>query len=165
MPTRLFLLPGALLLSSALLTGCAREPAEETIATAAEENTESPPAAVLARTPSPDGASVFFITPADGETVRNPIRIEFGISGMAVVKAGDSQPDSGHHHLIIDAGLPALDAPIPADDNYVHFGDASTSTEVSLDPGQHTLQLLLGDHLHVPHDPPVKSEPITITVE
>jgi hypothetical protein len=121
--------------------------------------------AAMAHTPSAPGARVFFIMPADGDTVSNPVRIEFGIEGMSVVKAGDDTAASGHHHLIIDAGLPDLGLPIPADDHYVHFGDGSTSTERSLEPGTHTLQLLLGDHLHVPHDPPVASEVITITVE
>jgi hypothetical protein len=127
----------------------------------------TPPAAAAAlqRTPSPAGARVFFITPADGETVSNPVKIEFGIEGMAVARAGTEQPDSGHHHLLIDAGLPALDLPIPADANYIHFGDGSTSTEISLSPGSHTLRMLLGDYRHVPHDPPVTSDIITITVQ
>ncbi len=119
----------------------------------------------IERTEAPDDAAVFFITPADGDTVSNPVRIEFGISAMAVVKAGVDQPHSGHHHLLINTGLPALGLPIPADDNHVHFGDASTATEITLPPGRHTLRLLLGDHRHIPHDPPVASEPITITVE
>ena len=123
------------------------------------------PVASLPRTPSPDGARVFFISPGDGETVSSPVSIEFGIEGMSVVAAGDATPHSGHHHLIVNAELPDLSLPIPATDNYVHFGDASTSTEIALEPGTHTLQLLLGDHLHIPHDPPVSSETITITVE
>jgi len=122
-------------------------------------------AAAAPRTPSPPGAEVFFITPADGDTLSNPVTIEFGIRGMSVVKAGIDEPASGHHHLIIDAGLPDLDAPIPADEHYVHFGDGSTSTQRTFEPGQHTLQLILGDYLHRPHDPPVVSEQITITVE
>ena len=108
---------------------------------------------------------LFFISPADGETVANPIKVEFGIEGMDVAKAGDNQPNSGHHHLLIDTGLPDLGVPIPADGRHIHFGDGSTSTEITLPPGQHTLCMLLGDHLHIPHDPPVVSESITITVE
>lgn len=122
-------------------------------------------AAAIPRTPSVDGARVFFITPADGGSVSSPVRVEFGIDGMAVVKAGDDAPASGHHHLLVDTGLPALGLPIPADANHIHFGDGSTSTELTLEPGQHTLQLLLGDHLHIPHDPPVASEVITVTVQ
>ncbi len=121
--------------------------------------------AAIPRTASADGASVFFITPADGATVSNPIGVEFGISGMDVVKAGDNQPHSGHHHLLIDTGLPDLGLPIPADEHHVHFGDGSSSTEITLPPGEHTLQMLLGDHLHIPHNPPLVSERITITVE
>ncbi|MGB5332839.1 MAG: DUF4399 domain-containing protein [Woeseiaceae bacterium] len=125
----------------------------------------TPETAVRPRTASPEGARVFFITPADGDTVSNPIDIEFGIDVMNVAKAGDKQADSGHHHLLIDTDLPELTAPVPSDANHVHFGDGSTRTEITLDPGQHTLRLLLADHLHIPHDPPVMSEVITITVE
>lgn len=123
------------------------------------------PPASKARTASPPGARVFFISPADGDAVSNPVRVEFGIEGMSVVKAGDSRPNSGHHHLLIDTDLPALAAPVPADANHIHFGDGSTSTEIVLEPGQHTLRMLLGDHLHIPHDPPLVSKSITITVE
>lgn len=134
---------------------------EEAVAGAAAEA----PAPAPAKTPAPEGARVFFITPADGDTVSSPVTVEFGIEGMQVVRAGDSTPDSGHHHLLVDTGLPNLDLPVPADGSHIHFGDASTSTELALEPGRHTLQLLLGDHLHVPHDPPVMSERITITVD
>lgn len=138
--------------------------AEKTARTeTATENAMQP--AIPARTASPPGARVFFITPANGDTVSNPIDIEFGIEAMTVVKAGDKQPASGHHHLLIDTDLPDLGAPVPADANHVHFGDGSTRTEISLESGQHTLRLLLADYLHVPHDPPVVSEAITITVE
>ena len=143
---------------------------EKRAATTAPEASEAatPPApapAGLPRTPSPAGARVFFITPADGDTVSGPVMIEFGIEGMEVVKAGTDQPDSGHHHLLIDADLPDLNLPIPADANYIHFGDGSTSTEISLSPGSHTLRMLLGDHRHVPHDPPVMSDIIAITAQ
>jgi len=119
----------------------------------------------LERTPSPEGARVFFISPASGDVARNPLRIEFGIEGMSVVKAGDAQANSGHHHLLIDTDLPDLGTPVPADANHVHFGDGRSSTEITLEPGEHTLRLLLADYLHIPHDPPVFSDPITITVE
>ena len=149
------------------LCGCGEKPAPVADKPAqSETSTEAAmPPVVRARTASPEGARVFFITPADGDTVSNPIDIEFGIDVMTVAKAGDNQPDSGHHHLLIDTDLPDLGAPVPADAKHVHFGDGSTRTEITLDPGQHTLQLLLADHLHIPHDPPVVSEVITITVE
>ena len=129
---------------------------------AATGTPESPQA--LPRTASPEGARVFIITPADGATVTSPVSVEFGIEGMTVVRAGVAEDASGHHHLIVNADLPPLGMPIPANENYIHFGDASTSTSLELPPGEHTLTLLLGDHLHFPHDPPVASEPITITV-
>lgn len=155
----------ALLGTCLLLAGCSGDSSDEPAAAASGESAEPAAPTGLTRTPSVEGAEVFFITPADGDTVSSPVTVEFGISGMAVVEAGSDEPASGHHHLIIDAALPDLDAPIPATEHYVHYGDASTTTELTLDPGEHTLQLLLGDHLHIPHDPPVMSERITITVE
>ena len=152
-----------------MLTACGPEPTEVATEDAAEAVAEdlavATSAVTLPRTDSIDGASVFFISPKDGETVTNPFLVEFGISGMDVVKAGDSQPGTGHHHLIIDAEPPDLSMPVPADEHYIHYGDASTSTELTLEPGSHTLQLLLGDFLHIPHDPPVLSTTITIVVE
>ena len=146
--------------------GCSQQdndaPTAAPAATAA--NTEAP-VPMLERTESAEGARVFIISPADGDTVSNPVRVEFGIEGMDVVKAGVDEPFSGHHHLLIDTGLPDLTMPIPADEQHIHFGDGSTSTEITLPPGEHTLSMLLGDHRHIPHDPPLVSESITITVE
>lgn len=122
-------------------------------------------AAEMPRSQSPAGAQLYFVTPEDGATVSSPVTVEFGLDGMEVVPAGTDKPASGHHHIIVDADLPPLDQPIPADDRHIHFGDGSTSTELALEPGEHTLQLLLGDALHIPHQPPVMSEKISITVE
>jgi hypothetical protein len=152
-----------------LLVACGGETADEAAATAAEEPAAAAsvaePASELPRTPSPDGARVFFISPADGDTVTNPVHIVFGIEGMDVLPAGTDAPHSGHHHILIDADLPDLGMPIPASDNYVHFGDGRTETEITLEPGEHTLQMLLGDHIHIPHDPPVMSKKITVYVQ
>lgn len=156
-----------------MLTACGQEAtdvateeaADATVEAVADDLAVATSAAALPRTDSIEGASVFFISPTDGETVTNPFVVEFGISAMELVKAGDNQAGSGHHHLIIDAGPPDLSMPIPADEHYIHFGDASASTELTLEPGSHTLQLLLGDFLHIPHDPPVLSTTITIIVE
>lgn len=148
----------------ALLAACSRggdTPAAPEPAAAPQET--SPPA--FTRTPSIAGARVTFLTPADGDTVSSPFTVTFSVTGMEVVKAGDDTPGSGHHHLLVDTGLPDLNLPIPADDNHIHFGDGSSSTELTLPPGKHTLQLLFADHLHIPHDPPIYSEVITITVE
>jgi len=143
------------------LASCGKQQAE----TPAVEATANDAPAAMPRTTSPDGASVYFITPADGATVASPVNVEFGIEGMDVVAAGVNEAHSGHHHLLVDTGLPDLGLPIPADAKHIHFGDASTATELSLEPGTHTLQLLLGDHLHIPHDPPVTSQQITVVVE
>lgn len=117
------------------------------------------------RKPAPEGARAYIIEPEDGAVVSNPVRVVFGLSGMGVAPAGVRYDNAGHHHLLIDTDLPPLNAPIPADDNHVHFGLGQTETEVTLEPGEHRLQLLVGDELHVPHDPPVMSEPVTITVQ
>ncbi len=121
--------------------------------------------AVQAGTPAPKDAEVYIISPADGDTVSSPVTIKFGLKGMGVAPAGIDKPNTGHHHLLIDAGLPPLDAPIPASDNYKHFGGGQTETTIELAPGKHTLQLIMGDLMHIPHEPPVMSRKITITVK
>ena len=157
MQTRI--LPALLLLT---LAACGDKVANEPIAAAV---TAEPAPAMPARTASAEQATLFFVSPADGETVSNPITIVFGIDGMAVVPAGNDAPHSGHHHLLVDTGVPDLGLPIPKDENHIHFGDGSTVAEITLPPGDHTLQMLLGDHLHFPHDPPLISDIITINVE
>lgn len=122
----------------------------------------------LERTSAPEEAEVYFITPDDGETVSSPVTVRFGLEGMGVAPAGIDQDKTGHHHLLIDvdqSNMPAMDRPLPTTDHVVHFGGGQTEVSIDLEPGEHTLQLLLGDHRHVPHDPAVKSEKITITVE
>ena len=121
--------------------------------------------AQIKRTPAPKGAEVYFISPKNGDTVTSPVTVKFGLKNMGVVPAGLAFDGAGHHHLIVDAKPPPLDAPIPADENHLHFGKGQTETTVELKPGKHTLQLIVGDHLHVPHDPAVMSEVITITVK
>ena len=109
---------------------------------------------------------VFFIAPLTGETVSNPIKITFGAKGVDIVPAGVDLPMSGHHHLLINVDkLPNLKLPIPADSNHLHFGNGQTETEINLPPGKHTLQLLLGNHLHVPHSEPLISDKIEIVVK
>jgi hypothetical protein len=145
-----------------LVTACGDKAPDQPVADAVQKD---PAPAVLERSAAASGATVFFISPADGETVSNPVRVVFGIEGMDVVAAGTDVPHSGHHHLLIDTGLPDLGLPIPKDANHIHFGDGSTETEITLEPGEHTLQMLLGDYLHIPHDPPLMSEQITVLVE
>jgi hypothetical protein len=116
-------------------------------------------------TPSPAGAKVFIIEPKSGATVANPVTVKFGIEGMDVAPAGTEKTNSGHHHVLIDTKLADYASPMPADESHKHFGKGQTEAQLELKPGQHTLQLVLGDHNHVPHDPPVQSEVITITVK
>ena len=115
-------------------------------------------------TPSPPGAQVYFIDPKDGATIQTKTIIHFGLRNMGVAPAGSDRPNSGHHHLLIDTELPPLNKPIPNDFNHLHFGGGQTEAEVELTPGEHTLQLLLGDKKHIPHNPPVMSDRIKVTV-
>ena len=119
----------------------------------------------IAQTAAPEGAKVYFIEPVDGAVVSGPVTVRFGLSGMGVAPAGVEKAKTGHHHLLIDTKLEDYTAPVPADDNHKHFGGGQTETTIELAPGKHTLQLLLGDHNHIPHKSPVESEVITITVK
>ena len=122
--------------------------------------------AEMPRTAAPAGAQVYFIEPADGATVGQTFTVKFGLKGMGVAPAGVDMPATGHHHLLVDGTeLPAMDMPLPMTDQVRHFGKGQTETELTLPPGQHSLRLLFADKNHVPFDPPVISEPISITVE
>jgi hypothetical protein len=119
----------------------------------------------LPRTASPAGAKVYIVSPKDGATIKGPVTVVFGLSGMGVAPAGVPMENTGHHHLLIDADLPKdLGMPLPATDNIKHFGKGQTETALDLKPGKHTLQLVLGDQLHIPFNPVVASQKITITV-
>jgi len=123
-------------------------------------------AAQQQRTPAPADAKVYIISPKNGATVHNPVVVQFGLRGMGIAPAGVKFDNTGHHHLLIDTDAPAdMNAPLPATDKIVHFGKGQTETKLTLTPGKHTLQLLLADMNHVPHQPPVISDKITITVE
>jgi hypothetical protein len=115
---------------------------------------------------APTEAQAYIIEPADGSSVPQTFSVKFGLSGMDLAPAGIDQPNTGHHHLLIDQQeLPELTASLPATEQIRHFGKAQTETELTLEPGEHTLRLVLGNYLHVPHDNPVISEPITVTVQ
>ena len=119
-----------------------------------------------AQSTAPAGAEVYIIAPVDGAKVKNPVVVRFGLKGMGVAPAGVQMENTGHHHLFVDTDLPTdLTKPIPAVENKViHFGKGQTETTLTLSPGKHTLQLLLGDYLHIPNATPVVSKKITITV-
>lgn len=122
-------------------------------------------AADMPRQPAPEGAEAYIISPEDGATVSSPVTVVFGLRGMGIAPAGVQQANTGHHHLLIDTEAPSMSQPLPATDKIVHFGAGQTETQIELPPGEHTLQLMLGDHLHIPHNPPVSSEVVHITVE
>jgi len=116
------------------------------------------------QSPSAEGARVYIISPADGESVPKTFVVKFGLSGMGVAPAGTEKNNTGHHHLLIDTDeLPAMDQPMT--NEVKHFGGGQTETTLTLSPGKHTLQLILGDKAHIPHSTPVVSEQITITVK
>jgi hypothetical protein len=157
----------ALVLTCAMLAACQQQTPPAPVAPAAATAPAAAPApAAFTRKPAPAGAMVYIIEPADGATVMNPVHVVFGLKGMGVAPAGTDRPDTGHHHLLIDTPLPAdLNVPIPNDDQHKHFGAGQTETTLTLPPGRHTLQLLLGDNLHVPFDPTIASSVVTIEVQ
>ena len=152
------------------LTACGKPPAPAA-GTPAESQAaqsqaaQSQAAAPVPRNPSPDGASVAILSPANGAVVSSPVKVVFDLQGMVLAPAGDPTPNSGHHHLLVDVPAPDLGQPLPKDAQHLHFGQAQTEAEITLPPGQHTLQLVLGDSNHVPHNAPLLSVPITITVQ
>lgn len=109
-------------------------------------------------------ASVYIISPTNGATVSGPVTVKFGLKGYGVAPAGVEKAKTGHHHLLINTKLDDFENPIPADDQHIHFGGGQTQTTIELPPGKHTLQLVLGDHNHIPHKPVIQSEVVTITV-
>ena len=111
--------------------------------------------ALAGDTPAPDNAYLYIGWPNDGEVIKaQPFRVWFGLRNMGVAPAGVTKENTGHHHLLIDVDLPPADQPIPNDRNHLHFGGGQTETTLELPPGQHTLQLVMGDHAHVSHNPP-----------
>ena len=133
-----------------------------TAATAVTSALLSP--ATFAQSASPDGATAYIISPENGATVEQTFTVKFGLKGMGIAPAGTDRDNTGHHHLLVDAKeLPDLTKPLGKD--VKHFGGGQTETTLTLEPGTHTLQLILGDMTHTPHNPPVVSEKVTITVK
>lgn len=115
-------------------------------------------------TPAPEGAKVMITSPKDGDIVGKEFVVQFGLSGMGVAPAGTNNPKTGHHHLLVDqTTLPPEGKPMGKPP--MHFGGGQTQTTLTLEPGKHTLQLIMGDMLHIPHNPPIVSEVITIEVK
>ena len=119
----------------------------------------------IPRSAPPEGAKVFIVSPKDGATVDKTFTVKFGMEGLKLAPATDQEPGTGHHHLLVDVAEWDANAPLPANDNFRHFGLGQTETSLTLAPGMHTLQLVLGDQNHIPHPPVVASERITITVK
>lgn len=124
------------------------------------------PAYAADLSPAPESATTYIISPSNGETVSSPFIVQFGLSGMGIAPAGIDRPNTGHHHLLIDvAELPSLTEPLQGSEQVLHYGAGQTETELSLTPGEHTLQLVLGNYSHIPHDHPVISDKVTVTVQ
>ena len=122
--------------------------------------------AAIAREPSAPGAEVYIVSPKDGAKVKSPVTVVFGLKGMGIAPAGIKFDNTGHHHLLVDAEVPAdLSQPLASNEKSVHFGKGQTETSLTLAPGKHTLQLVLADSTHTPHDPALISKKVTITVE
>jgi hypothetical protein len=164
---------GAILVVCGVLAACGQQEPAAPAAPAATPPAAAPAAApppaapaTLTRKPAPPGAMAYIIEPGDGARVTSPVRVVFGLKGFGVAPAGVDRNDAGHHHLLVDAPLPSdLGLPIANDEQHRHFGGGQTEVELTLAPGRHTLQMLLGDHLHIPHDPPIASSVVTIEVQ
>ena len=125
-----------------------------------------PRSASAGPTPAPPGAEVYIIWPYDGAVITGgKFWVRMGLRNMGICPKGVDRPNTGHHHVLIDTDLPPMDQPIPSDRNHLHFGAGETEARIELLPGKHTLQLLMGDFNHVPHNPPVYSKKISITVK
>ena len=148
-------------LSIFVLFGCTQEVAIESDESS---TSEAQPAMDLSRRAAPPEAYVYFIEPADGDQISSPVKIVFGLSGIGIAPALVDSPNTGHHHLLIDTKLENFDFTIPADENHVHFGLGQSEAIIDLAPGEHNLQLVLGDLLHRPHNPPIMSDTITIEI-
>ena len=117
------------------------------------------------RTPAPENAVAYIVWPPDGAVISGGrFWLRMGLRNMGVAPKGVKMANVGHHHVLIDTGLPAMDQQIPNDRNHVHFGAGETEARIELPPGKHTLQLLLGDDNHMPHQPPIHSNVVTVTV-
>ena len=117
-------------------------------------------------TPRPSNAYLYIGWPGDGQVIREqPFRVWFGLRNMGIAPAGVEKKNTGHHHLIVDAELPPMDEEMPSNKNYRHFGAGQSEIMLELPPGRHTLQLVFADHKHVPHNPPLVSRKVTITVK
>ena len=116
----------------------------------------------------PEGAKVFFVEPKNGAEISGPVKVVMGVQGIEIAPAGTDKPNTGHHHILIDTDAPTGEkalAPLPTDDNIKHFGKGQTETTLTLAPGKHTLQLVVGDGTHIPYNPALVSEKITVTVQ
>jgi hypothetical protein len=109
-------------------------------------------------------AKVYFVNLKDGDSVQSPFLVQFGLSGKGVAPAGVDRKNTGHHHLLVNVDSINFKTSIPASDSHIHFGGGQTETVLDLMPGEYTLQLLLGDMYHVPHNPPIISKKIFLTV-
>ena len=107
---------------------------------------------------------VYFINLEDGDRVESPFLIQFGLSDMGIAPAGTDRANTGHHHLLINVNDIDLSKPIPSSSNHIHFGGGQTESLVDLMPGDYSIQLVLGDMTHTPHNPPIISQRINITV-
>ena len=125
------------------------------------------PATAMGQTAAPPNATVYFINLKDGDTVTSPFKVQFGLTGMGIAPAGVERPNTGHHHLLVDTTLSPdeLKQPIAMDARHLHFGGGQTETMLMLPPGEHRLQLELGDWSHIPFNPPIMSPIITVTVK
>lgn len=106
--------------------------------------------------------SVDFIEPKNGATVPATFKVKFAVEGMSVAPAGEINPGTGHHHLLIDTADIEENVAIPMDDKHRHFGKGQTETEITLPPGKHKLTMQFADGAHRSYGPKFRK---TIEIE
>jgi Domain of unknown function (DUF4399) len=102
---------------------------------------------------APAGAYSYIVNLKNSDTVRSPFKVVFGLSpNMGVAPSGVEKPNVGHHHLLVDTKLTPeeMTQPVMVEEQHIHFGKGQTETTLTLPPGKHTLQLILGDWSHIP---------------
>ena len=114
--------------------------------------------------PVTSAGRVWFVEPKGGITVKSPVKVVFGLEGMAIHPAGELVVGTGHHHLIIDGAGIQSGSVVPKDERHMHFGQGQTETSVELAPGEHTLTLQFADGSHTSFGEPM-STTIRVTVE
>ncbi len=112
------------------------------------------------------GQKVFFPNLIDGQEIKLPYVVKFGVEGMEVEPAQmPKEPNRGHHHLLVDREPVKAGTMVPMEDpNYHHFGKGQLLDTLSIEkypmltPGKHTLTLQFANGLHMSYGPAMSKQ-------